>query len=192
MTATQIGSLLAERAEDTASFLLPGGRRHGREWLAGSTSGEAGSSLKVVLEGSKAGMWRDFAGADTDKGDLIALWRLARNVDLSTACQEALDWMQVPESIRNQQRPTQPKKPEAPKAPDQRWIELQQIMRPGTYADLSALASLRNLSTACLELATRHGQLWFAPVHDSGERHPAWLLTDCAAQAIDLLLPPTL
>ncbi len=178
MTATEIGQLLAQRAEDTAAFLLPGGKRQGREWLAGSTAGEAGSSLKVILEGSKAGMWIDFAGADTDRGDLVALWRLARGVDLSTACREALDWMQVPESVRNQQHPPQPKAPEQPKAPDQRWLELQAIMRPGSYSDLSALAALRGLSTAALQLATNHGQLFFAPVHDSGERHPAWILTD--------------
>lgn len=177
MTATEIGKLLAERAEETARFLLPGGKRHGKEWLAGSTFGEAGSSLKVVLEGSKAGMWRDFAGSETDKGDLIALWRISRGVNLSTACQEALDWMNVPDSVRNIRRHIEPKA-EQPKAPDQRWIELQSTMRPGTYADLSALASLRRLSTAALQLATNHGQLWFGSVHDSGERHPAWILTD--------------
>lgn len=177
MTATEIGALLAERAEATAQFLLPGGKRHGREWLAGSSAGEAGSSLKVVLEGPKAGMWRDFAGSDTDKGDLIALWRIARGVTLSQACQEALDWMNVPDSVRNTRRPVQPK-PEAPRVPDQRWIELQSTMRTGNYADLRALADLRHVSTAALELATRHGQLFFAAVHDSGERHPAWILTD--------------
>lgn len=178
MTATQIGQLLAGRAEATAQYLLPNGKRHGKEWLAGSVSGEAGSSLKVVLSGSKAGMWCDFSGADSDRGDLLGLWQKARQVTLSTACQEALDWMQVPDEQRNTSQPPKPKEPAPPKAPDQRWLDLQKIMRPGTYADLSALAALRNLSTACLELATRHGQLWFAPVHDSGERHPAWILTD--------------
>lgn len=176
MTATDIGKLLAERAEQTASFLLPGGKRHGREWLAGSTAGEAGSSLKVVIEGPKAGMWCDFAS--DEKGDLIALWRHARGVSLSQACQEALDWMQVPDSVRNTQRPPKPKAPPAPKVPDQRWIELQSQMRKGAYADLRALADLRRLSTAALEIASQHDHLFFAHVHDSGERHPAWLLTD--------------
>lgn len=182
MRATEISSLLAQQAEAVCAHLLPGGSRHGREWSAGSTQGESGNSLKVVLEGSKQGMWCDFAGADTDKGDLIGLWQKARGVDLSTACQEALDWLQVPHDKRNERshQPAPEKKPQEPKAPDQRWLDLQQIMRPGTFSDLSALAALRGLSIACLEMATRHNQLFFAPVHDSGERHPAWILTDSA------------
>lgn len=178
MTATELGRLLAERAEQTAQFLLPGGKRHGREWLAGSIHGEAGSSLKVVLDGSKAGMWRDFAGGDDEKGDMIALWRLARGVTLSQACQEALDWMQVPDSVRNTRRPPSPKASPKPKAPDQRWIDLQAQLRAGTYREIQALAEQRRLSTAALELATKHGHLFFASVHDTGERHPAWILTD--------------
>lgn len=181
MRATDIARLLAERAEDTAAFLLPGGSRRGSEWFAGSTAGEAGGSLHVILSGAKQGMWRDFAGADTDKGDLIGLWQKARNVTLSAACREALDWMQVPESVRNLDRPAPPKREVVPRAPDQRWLELQETMRPGTIGELNALAALRNLpGTAGLELATRHGHLWFGQVHDHGERHPAWILTDSA------------
>lgn len=180
MTATAIAQKLAERAEDTARHLLPHGRREGREWLAGSTQGEPGDSLKVVLDGSKQGMWIDFAGSADDKGDLIGLWQKARGVSLSQACLEALEWLDIPESERNDRAHhiAPPRKPEAPRIPDQRWLDLQAIMRPGAYSDLSALASLRRISTAALELATRHGQLFFAPVHDSGERHPAWILTD--------------
>lgn len=180
MRATEISALLAQQAEAVAAYLLPGGTRHGREWIAGSTAGEAGSSLKVVLEGSKQGMWCDFAGADTDKGDLIGLWQKSRGVDLSDACQQALEWLQVPHEKRNDRshQPAPQKKPQEPKAPDQRWLELQEVMRPGSHSDLSALAALRKLSLACLQLATRHHQLFFAPVHDSGERHPAWILTD--------------
>ncbi len=179
MTATEIGKLLAAHSEATAAFLLPGGKRHGREWLAGSVAGEVGGSLHVVLEGDRAGMWRDFAGTESDKGDLIGLWQRARNVTMPQACKEALDWMQVPESVRTD-RSRQPviKPAPKPRVPDQRWLDLQATMRAGTYSDLSALATLRGLSTACLELATRHGHLFFGNVHDSNERHPAWILTD--------------
>lgn len=181
MRATEIGRLLAQRAEQTAAFLLPGGEKRGAEWFAGSTRGEAGGSLHVILDGPRQGMWRDFAGADDDKGDLIGLWQKARGVSLSAACQEALDWMEVPESVRNQDRPAPPKREPTPKAPDQRWIELQSTMRAGTMEELRTLAALRKLpSIAGLELATRHGHLWFGQVHDHGERHPAWLLTDSA------------
>lgn len=179
MTATEIANLLANRAEDTAAHLLPGGHRRGREWLAGSTAGEAGESLKVVLEGPRSGMWCDFAGADTDKGDLIGLWQKARNVTLSEACQQALDWLDVPPEKRNDRsHHVREPKPDKPRIPDQRWIELQSTMRTGTYRDLMQLSELRRISTAALELATRHGHLFFATVHDSGERHPAWILTD--------------
>lgn len=179
MRVTAIADLLAARAEATCAHLLPNGTRKGREWLAGSVSGEAGSSLHVILEGPRSGMWRDFAGADTDKGDLMGLWQKTRNVDLPTACREAQDWLQVPEAERNNRSGPRHPRPEQPYVPDQRWTDLQAAMRPGTRDDLEALRVLRRLPVTCgLELATQAGQLWFGVVHDSGERHPAWILTD--------------
>lgn len=63
--------------------------------------------------------------------------------------------------------------------PSKSWLRLQSVMHPGTITELSSLATLRHLpSLAPLELATRHGQLFFGPVYDDGFDWPAWILTD--------------
>lgn len=60
------------RAEDVARRLLPGGTRRGKYWVAGDLSGAAGKSLRVNLEGDKAGCWFDNATADKG-GDFVSL-----------------------------------------------------------------------------------------------------------------------
>ena len=51
---SEIAALLASRAEAVCQWLLPQGKREGREWRAGSIGGDAGQSLGVNLSG-KAG-----------------------------------------------------------------------------------------------------------------------------------------
>jgi hypothetical protein len=180
MTATEIARLLANQAEAVCEHLLPHGRRDGRDWSVGSVSGEPGNSMKVTLSGTKAGVWCDFGGSPDDRGDLIGLWMATKGVTLSDACQQALDWLQVPHHLRNARNPA-PARKLTPTEPDRRWLELQASMRPGTYSELEQLASLRRLpNTAGLQKATTAGHLWFGQVHDAGTTHLAWILTDSA------------
>jgi hypothetical protein len=60
------------RAEDVCRRLLPGGARHGNYWAAGDLSGAAGKSLRVRLEGERAGAWIDNATGDKG-GDFVSL-----------------------------------------------------------------------------------------------------------------------
>jgi hypothetical protein len=60
------------RLPDVLARLLPAGRRVGKEWLAGSLHGDAGESLRVRLEGERAGRWCDFATGDKG-GDPVSL-----------------------------------------------------------------------------------------------------------------------
>ncbi|WP_412756285.1 toprim domain-containing protein [Legionella bozemanae] len=85
--AKEVSRQLAQRAEEIARYLLPNGKRHGNEWCVGSISGEIGKSLKIHLIGEKAGVWCDFATGD--KGDLLDLWALNRNLQISDAIKEA-------------------------------------------------------------------------------------------------------
>ena len=55
MNAHEVARLLADRAGDVAAHLLPGGKKHGPEWKAGSVSGESGQSLSVRVGGEKRG-----------------------------------------------------------------------------------------------------------------------------------------
>lgn len=78
---------LAARAQAVAEMLLPGGRKDGPEWRAGSTGGEKGQSLGVHLSGEKAGIWSDFATGEG--GDLLDLWCAARGLQLPDAIEAA-------------------------------------------------------------------------------------------------------
>lgn len=78
---------LQSRAQAVAEMLLPGGRREGQEWKAGSVSGEKGQSLGVHLAGDKAGIWADFATGET--GDLLDLWMASRGLKLTDALEQA-------------------------------------------------------------------------------------------------------
>lgn len=181
MKATEISDRLAARAEAVCEHLLPRGRKEGGDWLVGSPSGEPGSSMTVHLSGKKQGIWCDWAGAPSDRGDMIGLWKRVKGVSLEDACKQALDWLNVPAHERNSNaRTPRPKRePKALKPPHEKWITLQTRLRAGTFSELSALASLRQIpAVAGLELATRHGHLFFCSIFDTGADHLAWTITD--------------
>lgn len=93
MIAKEVSRQLALRAEEISHYLLPNGKKQGHEWCVGSVSGEAGFSLKVHLSNDKAGVWCDFASGD--KGDLLDLWALNRNLTISEAMKEASNYLGI-------------------------------------------------------------------------------------------------
>lgn len=95
-TVKEIAQMLADRAEDVCHHLLPGGKKNGGEWECGSTAGEKGKSCKVRLSGTRAGLWCDFSNGE-DKGDLLDLWAMARNVKLAEAIKDAKAWLGIRE-----------------------------------------------------------------------------------------------
>lgn len=109
MDAGQISRMLKDRAEEVAAYLLPGGKRQGREFCAGSINGESGGSLKVCLSGSKAGIWSDFATGES--GDLVDLWRLSRGLSTSEALSEARGYLGIHEPEKKPQRVKSYRKP---------------------------------------------------------------------------------
>jgi hypothetical protein len=83
----QIVGMLAQRADQLARELLPGGRREGREWTCGDLSGAKGRGVSVCIAGPKAGVWGDFQGGSSgDALDLVAVTRCGGNKA------EALKW----------------------------------------------------------------------------------------------------
>lgn len=110
---TAIKRMLADRAQSVAEMLLPGGRKEGQEWRAGSAGGEAGQSLGVHLHGPKAGVWQDFATGEG--GDLLDLWMAAKGGTLAEAIDAAKVWLGVsdPQPFREPRKEYQrPPKPE--------------------------------------------------------------------------------
>lgn len=113
MTPREIAARLAHDAEGVCRMLLPGGKRVGAEWEAGSVGGESGRSLRVHLSGAKAGVWADFAD-DTQRGDLVDLWAAVRGVPLAEALRQARDYLGIrPERFHGHQ-PRQHRRPEKP------------------------------------------------------------------------------
>lgn len=124
MNAGELAIALAGRAQAVAEYLLPGGKKAGNEWKAGSAAGEAGNSLSVRITGQKAGVWADFASGE--KGDLLDLWAACRGQSIAEAITEAKAWLGVrdvkpaPES-KSYKRPSKPQC-QAPKSRVREWL----------------------------------------------------------------------
>jgi hypothetical protein len=120
----QIVGMLADRADQLAAELLPGGRREGREWVAGDLSGGPGRGVSVCISGGKAGTWADFQGGQSmrpgkvggDMLDLIAMTRTGR--DKGEALKWARGWLGL-SSERAREAPPPPPRPRADPAPEQ-------------------------------------------------------------------------
>jgi twinkle protein len=97
LNAHDIAQRLAAEASSIASYLLPGGKKAGPEWKAGSISGEEGNSLSVRLTGVKAGVWKDFQSGES--GDLLDLWAAVRGGSISEALAEAKQYLGVKDTM---------------------------------------------------------------------------------------------
>ena len=86
MNAKEMSIYLADQATEVCQWLLPNGKKQGKEWRAGSADGEAGQSLAVCIAGSKKGIWADFASGET--GDLLDLICATKGINLSKAMEE--------------------------------------------------------------------------------------------------------
>jgi twinkle protein len=97
-TVKQLSDKLGQQAEAVCQKLLPGGRMEKGNWICGDVSGSPGKSLVVHLQGEHAGEWRDWADED-QRGDLIDLWRIARNCSLPEALTEIKDYLGIVSAI---------------------------------------------------------------------------------------------
>jgi len=99
ITASEIASRLADRAESVCRWLLPNGKLRSGEWCVGSVGGEAGDSCKVRVTGDRAGIWADFAG--DARGDLLDLIRETRNCGIGEAIKYAKQFLGIhdPENV---------------------------------------------------------------------------------------------
>ena len=124
MNAHEVAQALADRAADVAAYLLPGGKRHGAEWKAGSVSGDAGQSLSVRVTGAKRGVWADFAAGTS--GDLLDLWAACRCNSMVEAIKEAKAYLGIRDTMPRPEPKTyrKPAKPTcvAPKSAALEWL----------------------------------------------------------------------
>jgi twinkle protein len=103
MNAKELAALMAENVTMIVEYLLPQGKKSGREWKAGSVSGEAGGSLSVCLSGAKRGVWRDFNAGEG--GDLLDLWRQCRALSVVESMKDAKRFLGVRDEMPARQAP---------------------------------------------------------------------------------------
>jgi twinkle protein len=115
MTVTEIVDRMKERVEEIASYLLPAGRKVGREWEAGDITGKTpGRSLKVCISGDKVGVWSDFAAGQS--GDLLDLWREVRGYGSNKeALAEIKEYLGIKDPHFEHPKKKGYRRPEAPK-----------------------------------------------------------------------------
>lgn len=110
MKASEIAERLSGQADAVVRKLLPNGKRAGREWKCGDTTGAAGDSLSVCLEGTKAGVWSDFSTGES--GDLLDLWATVHRLSMREAIAEAQDFLGIrrepmpPKAVREYRKPS--------------------------------------------------------------------------------------
>lgn len=113
--AAKLAARLAREAETVCRHYLPNGHREGRYWLVGDVENTPGRSLFVRLTGpdrgkGAAGKWTD--AATGDHGDLLDLIRANRRLEtLSTAMDEARDFLRLPRDEADNVVPVRPAVP---------------------------------------------------------------------------------
>lgn len=88
MNPKEINNILVEMIDSVVANLLPGGKREGGNWCAGSIGGEQGQSLRVCMTGAKAGVWTDFSSNEKG-GDLLDLWQRSKGLSFVETLKEA-------------------------------------------------------------------------------------------------------
>ena len=146
---------LASQAQSVCNELLPAGRVTRGEFEIGSIAGEEGKSLKVRVDGPKAGLWTDFAAGKG--GDLIDLWCQVRDQGLPEALDDIRSYLGIekPQFIQPVKR--EYKRPERPAASKPR------------DAVTDYLIELRNLNQAVIDrykIAELDGNICFPFLRD--------------------------
>ena len=88
--------LLLARVDELVPELLPGARRVGKEWRAGSVRGERGDSLAVDRE---KGLWIDHdpSAPEPRQGNLLTLIQAAKGLSPEEARRWAREWLGLPQ-----------------------------------------------------------------------------------------------
>ncbi|MBY0335456.1 MAG: toprim domain-containing protein [Acetobacteraceae bacterium] len=116
-----------------AAGLVPGGRREGSRWVAGSIAGGPGRSFQMRISGAGAGRWTEYAGGE--HGDALDLVRVALcNGDVVAAMRWAESWLGLspsgPAPTLKRAPPPTPQQQAAAEEKDRRraaWLRRQAI-----------------------------------------------------------------
>ena len=153
----------------------PHGKREGRNWCVGDTTGERGRSFQICIAGPKAGLAKDFAQGSACS--LIDCYASVHGTDFKGALHGCATWLGITADIPFPPLPT--RRAVAKSEPAVRAVRFPQL-EPPSESDIRALSESRNLSPAGLRIAAERQLLWF---HTSDEGR-AWSITDSARRIV--------
>lgn len=160
MNAKELAAYMGDNAPTIVEYLLPQGKKVGKEWKVGGVGGEAGASMSVCLSGSKRGVWKDFATGDA--GDLLSLWCQCRMVSVPEAMRDAKRFLGVQDTEPVRQMPSykRPEKPKcsSPKAAVNEWLSARGLEQ-STIAAFKVAEAERNGKTYAVFPYLREGEL---------------------------------
>lgn len=91
----EIKAAMLARLPEVLRYLFPNGRKLKREFQIGSLQGEKGQSLRISMQGDKAGLWQDFESGHG--GDIFDLWAAVHGLDtqrdFSAVLRSCADWL---------------------------------------------------------------------------------------------------
>jgi len=100
MNYKELNDMLVARAEEVCRHLFPNGKRKGNKWVFGDINGSDGESSGVVLSGSHAGSWADWASGQKNT-TLVALWSESRcNGEFPKAMDEIKEYLGVRDDFK--------------------------------------------------------------------------------------------
>jgi hypothetical protein len=183
----EVKALLKLRIAELCKHLLPDGYRSGRYWMARNPTrhDRHAGSFWVVLSGTAAGAWKDSAGGDRDKGDVIGLIAYIHRTEFKEALGWARGWLglaDMPAALKRQQllqaqarRETEEKR-DAQKLLDERrkakgvWLYCKHKTLLGTVAE----TYLTGRHIPLRVLPRQPGALRFSPEQWHPESRKAW------------------
>lgn len=139
-TPASLSRLLNDQAERTCRHLFPNGKRVGHEWVVGDIHGNAGQSLKIVLDGPKTGVGSDFATGQT-YGDFLDVWQAQQGCTLSMAMSQCCSFLGIALEATDSAPSKVYKKPS----------RLKSIVRLNKEGDVYKYLKSRGMTDECLE-----------------------------------------
>ena len=93
LSVTDIRQRLMAQLPSFIEYLLPDAAGYSDHYAVGNCAGAKGQSLKIAIEGEKAGLWHDFATGE--HGDMFSLVQANQHMDFPEALRFIARWLGV-------------------------------------------------------------------------------------------------
>lgn len=166
MDANEIKQLLADRVESFCTAFLPGGTKHGEEWRCADIYGEPPArgkqgSFVVHLSGKYLGTFFENGSGPVQKGSLLDILMVQKNVDFRGALTIAQEWLGVqprPSSFRRVRATPTSRLPAPAPAPKKDWVAITPKSKAAEYLRTAREVDL----VAARDYQVGEADVWYA------------------------------